>query len=198
MRLPENLTLILASASPRRRELLREAGYLFEVLPPEHVDETFLLGREAPEEYVQRLARAKCAEIAARFRGADQGRLIVACDTIAECGGEVLGKPRDRADARRMLQKLSGQQHRVLSGICLWRLPEGRMETRLASSLLEMDPLSSSQLEEYLASEQWIGKAGAFGYQDRTGWLRVIAGSESNVVGLPLDLFTALLAEITT
>ena len=193
--LPIDRKLILASASPRRRELLAEAGYRFEVLPAQGVDETFDPTRETPAALVQRLAHEKAREVAEQriaFPIAARS-IVIGCDTIAECKGEVLGKPRDAADARRMLEKLSGQEHRVLSGLCLWPTPENAPLTRLAITVLHMDRLSREQLDEYLASGQWSGKAGAFGYQDRTGWLHVVAGSESNVVGLPLELLAEML-----
>jgi septum formation protein len=107
-----------------------------------------------------------------------------------------LGKPHDLADARRMLEKLSGREHEVISGLCVWPLSKNQPVVRLATTLLRMDRLSREQLDEYLASGQWSGKSGAFGYQDRTGWLHVITGSESNVVGLPLELLAEMLQEV--
>ena len=178
--------------------MLAEAGYVFEALPAKNVDETFAPNRETPAAHVQRLAYEKAQEVAEQqllFPVAARS-VVIGCDTVAECEGEVLGKPRDAADARRMLEKLSGQEHRVLSGLCLWPVPENTPITRLAVTVLRMDRLSPEQLDEYLASGQWSGKAGAFGYQDRTGWLHVVAGSESNVVGLPLELLAETLGEL--
>ncbi len=180
--------LILASQSPRRRELLRQAGYRFEVMPPAGVDERELPG-ESPEALVARLARLKAAEVARRV---DRG-LVLGCDTVVECEGRILGKPRDRDHAREILLALSGREHRVLSGLCLQPVPAGPPDVRIAQTLLRMDPLSPEQLAEYLAGGQWEGKAGAFGYQDRLGWVHVVEGSESNVVGLPLELLGEML-----
>ncbi len=182
--------LILASRSPRRQELLAEAGYHFEVLPAEEHVECGVCSRESPAELVARLAYEKAANVARRVgRG-----LVLGCDTVAECDGQVLGKPPGMAIARRMLEMLRGREHRVLSGICLWNYPDGSPDTRVAVTRLKMDPLSDSQIEEYLQSYAWEGKAGAFGYQDRLGWVHVVQGSESNVVGLPLELLAEMLA----
>ena len=184
--------LILASNSPRRRELLAAAGYRFEVHPPNPQAESDQpLPGETPEQLVARLALQKAADVAPRFTDG----LIVACDTVVECDGQILGKPRDANDARKMLQMLSGREHRVLSGLCVWPIGGTRPDVRVAVTRLRMDRLSQEQLEEYIASGQWAGKAGAFGYQDRLGWIHVIDGSESNVVGLPMELLAEMLAQ---
>ena len=182
--------LILASRSPRRRELLAAAGYLFEVRPPAETAEGQLRGGETPAELVARLARQKAADVA---RHVEKG-LILAGDTVVECDGQILGKPTDRSDARAMLHTLCGREHRVLTGLCLWRIPGGEPDVRVAVTTLVMDPLTDEQLEQYLADDAWQGKAGAFGYQDRTGWIHVVEGSESNVVGLPMELLAEMLA----
>jgi septum formation protein len=194
-RLPK---LILASRSPRRRELLLQAGYSFEVRPPEEAVEYGLGHRsegvvdgESPAELVARLASQKAADVARNTRSG----LILGCDTVVECQGEILGKPADKDHAREMLGALSGREHRVLSGLCLWRVSDGRSLVRVAATTLRMDQLTDDQLDEYLASGAWQGKAGAFGYQDRLGWVHVIEGSESNVVGLPLELLAEMLAQ---
>ena len=111
----------------------------------------------------------------------------LACDTVAECHGQVLGKPRDRDDARRMLTLLRGKQHREHSGLCLWIRPEDKTTLQLDTTTLVMDDVSDEQLESYLDTNLWEGKAGAFGYQDGWDWLHIIEGSESNVIGLPME-----------
>jgi septum formation protein len=105
----------------------------------------------------------------------------------------MLGKPEDEDDARRMLQILRGRAHRVLSGLCVWKKPGGTHEARVAVTVLRMDRLTDDQIDGYLAGGQWRGKAGAFGYQDRLGWVHVVEGSESNVVGLPMELLDGML-----
>ena len=94
-----------------------------------------------------------------------------------------------------MLRQLSGREHRVLTGLCLWRLGDRQPLVRVSVTTLNMDPLSEAQIDEYLASGQLEGKAGAFGYQDRLGWVHIVEGSESNVVGLPMELLAELLAQ---
>jgi septum formation protein len=186
------MKLILASRSPRRRELLEEAGYRFEVCPPSEEAECGLCSSEMPAELVTRLAYQKAADVARRV---GEG-VILACDTVVECNGQILGKAADEDDARQILQILSGQEHRVFSGLCLWKIPEDKARTRVAITTLRMDALSNSQLDEYIVGGQWEGKAGAFGYQDRLGWVHIVEGSESNVVGLPLELLAEMLGEI--
>lgn len=186
--LPE---LILASRSPRRRELLREAGYAFCVVPPSEAAECGVCSGETPAELVARLAFQKAADVARRIH---EG-LVLGCDTVAECQGRILGKPADQRHARAMLRTLSGREHRVLSGLCLWRVPDGEPAVRVAVTTLRMDELGPRQLDDYLAGGQWEGKAGAFGYQDGLDWVRVVEGSESNVVGLPMELLAEMIRE---
>jgi septum formation protein len=181
--------LILASQSPRRRELLAEAGYDFVVLPPSDGAECGVCSGESPAQLVARLAQQKARDVAPRVA---EG-IVLGCDTVAEINGQVLGKPVDEDHARAMLQLLRGRRHRVLSGLCLIDCPSQRTRTEVAVTTLEMLPLGDDEIEEYLASGQWEGKAGGFGLQDRLGWIRVIEGSESNVVGLPLELLAEML-----
>lgn len=181
--------LILASQSPRRKELLTEAGYTFRVVAPSEAAECGAHRGESPTMLVARLACQKAADVAQRV---DEG-LILACDTVAECQGQVLGKPDDLEHARAMLATLSGREHRVLSGVCLRKVPDGQTSVRVAVTTLRMDTLTPGRLDDYLATGQWQGKAGAFGFQDGLDWVHVIAGSESNVVGLPMELLAEML-----
>ena len=195
---PRGPKLSLASGSPQRKRLLADAGYEFQVVTPGRQAECGVCSRETPGELVARLARQKAADVAEQLRSqgkAVAGQIIVACDTVAECKGQILGKPADRDHARGMLQLLSGQLHRVYSGVCLWPLSTDRPRTEVARTTLRMDPLDEAQIEEYLDSGGWQEKAGAFGYQDRPGWLHIVEGSESNVIGLPLDLVERMLAD---
>jgi len=184
--------LILASRSPRRRQLLSEAGYQFDVIPPHDDAESGPCPGESPAELVARLALQKAKSVA----GGVESGLVIGCDTVAECRGQILGKPDDRRHAREMLRLLSGREHRVLSGLCLWRRPDDRTLVNVAVTTLKMDPITDAELTDYLDSGQWEGKAGAFGYQDRLGWIHIVEGSESNVVGLPMELLAELLGEI--
>ena len=184
-----NKPLILASTSPRRKQLLTEFGYQFETDPPSDDAECGVCSGETPPELVVRLARQKAVDVAVRYNFA----IILGCDTVAECYGQVLGKPRDRADARRMLSLVRGKEHRVHSGICLWIRPEDQVLLQVDTTTLFMDDVSDEHLEYYLDTNKWEGKAGAFGYQDGWDWLHVTKGSETNVVGLPMELLEKML-----
>ena len=181
--------LILASTSPRRNHLLTEFGYQFETDPPSDGAECGICSGETPPELVVRLARQKAVDVAVRYDFA----IILGCDTVAECYGQVLGKPRDREDASRMLKLLRGKEHRVHSGVCLWVRPEDQVLLQVDTTTLFMDEVSDQQLENYLDTNKWRGKAGAFGYQDGWDWLHVTKGSETNVVGLPMELLKDML-----
>lgn len=187
--MPPTPPLILASRSPRRRGLLTEAGYTFTVVPPSDPEELPPEPGEDPAAYVARLAEAKAADVA-RQVGAG---LVLGCDTVAECGGQILGKPDSADDAIKMLELLSEREHRVLTAICLWNAPAGPPLTRVAITTLRMDKLSPEHIRNYVTGGQWEGKAGGFGYQDRLGWIHIVEGSSSNVVGLPLELLTEML-----
>jgi len=189
-----DLPLILASSSPRRRELMTEWGYRFTVVAPSDAaeGESTAHVRESAQQLVSRLALQKARDVAGRVaRG-----IVIGCDTVAECSGQILGKPNDREHARQMLVLLRGQEHHVYSGLCLWRRPDDVYNVQVAVTNLHMSPLSDDQLDAYLATGQWQGKAGGFGYQDRLGWIHIAEGSESNVVGLPLELLAQLLPRL--
>jgi septum formation protein len=185
----QRIELILASRSLRRSELLLQAGYAFRVIVPSESAEDGVVAGESPTQLVARLAQQKAADVAQKV---DRG-LILGCDTVAECQGRILGKPADKEHARAMLATLSGREHRVLSGVCLYRAPDGGPMVRVAVTRLRMDELTPQQRDAYLADGQWEGKAGAFGYQDGLDWVHVIEGSESNVVGLPMELLAEML-----
>ena len=184
-------TLILASSSPRRRQLLQEAGYDFEVIAPSETAECGICSSETPPEMVARLAYQKAQDVAQRMPSG----LIVGCDTVAECLGQILGKPKNREHAHEMLRLLRGREHRVYSGLCLWQRPENKASVVVDVTRLVMDPVSDEDLDAYLDTDLWEGKAGAFGYQDGLDWIHVLEGSESNVVGLPLELLERMLVE---
>ena len=193
------LRLLLASGSPQRHQLLQEAGYAFEVWKPDESAECGICSTGGPAGMVVEWAERKAADVARQLkeRKDQQPSLLIACDTVAECGGAILGKPRDEEHAHQMLSMLRGEVHRVYSGLCIFpystSCQDGSSEARVAVTQLRMDPVTDDQLEEYLASGLWRGKAGAFGYQDRVGWLHIEQGSESNVIGLPMELLSEML-----
>lgn len=170
------------------------------MLPPPEAAEATAAARfptETLEAYVLRMARTKGQAVA----DTGLGDAILACDTLSEVDGRALGKPADRADARRMLEQLSGRTHRVLTGV--WLRPAvapGAVRPALEAveeSLLEMAPLSQEFLDWYLTTDMWKGKAGACGFQDERLPLRLVAGSASNVVGLPLERVREMLIAAT-
>jgi len=195
--------LILASSSPRRRELMTEAGYTFTVIPPTDDAESAPPGDLGPAQLVRELALSKAEDVARQLseQQLSTSPIIVAADTIAECKGKILGKPIDHADARAMLQQLHGTRHRVFSGVCVWPISkpgqsQGPPDLHVEITSLKMDKFTDEQLQEYLDSDGWVGKAGAFGYQDQLGWVHIVEGSESNVVGLPMERLRAMLAAV--
>src|SRR3954447_21136776 len=151
--------LILASSSPRRKQLLAEAGYEFTVIPPSEAVESAMAAKARglpAQDMVAQLALEKARDVVARI---ERG-IVIACDTVAECRGEILGKPQGREDAQKMLKLLRGQEHRVYSGLCLWRRPDDDQRLQIEVTKLVMDPISDDQLEQYVDSGQWQGKAG--------------------------------------
>jgi septum formation protein len=185
------MKLILASQSPRRRELMDQVGYKYDIVVPSESAECGMCSGESTPEMVARCAYQKAVDIRPRIEG---DAIIIACDTVADIQGQMLGKPLDRDHAEHMLRLLSGRMHRVFSGLCVWRVPDGEPNVQVSKSELLMDQLSESQIQAYLDSDDWVGKSGAFGYQDGHPWLKLVSGTESNVVGLPLDLLREMLA----
>ena len=183
------MKLVLASSSPRRKQLLADAGYAFDVVPPEEHVESVLVEGLAPVEVVRVLAWKKAANVASRT----ESGIVVAADTVAECDGKILGKPRDRNHAREILEQLGGREHFVHTGICVWPRPGEKYQLRSCTTSLVMKSWHPEVLDAYLDSGEWMGKAGAFGYQDGLDWVEILSGSESNVVGLPMELLGEIL-----
>ena len=183
------LPLILASQSPRRKELLTEAGYTFAVCAPDDSVEKGVCSKCSPDQLVVDSAVAKAAAIASQTteQGTNEPAIILAADTVGVCKAEVLGKPVDADHAEQMLQLMSGTVHDVLTGVCLWHFPSNHFLTFLEKTTVEMDVLSDEMIAEYLDTDLWIGKAGAFGFQDGLDWVRIVEGLASTVVGLPIE-----------
>ena len=197
-----NKRIILASGSPQRKQLLEEASYRFDIVVPGEDAECGICSNDGPAALVQQLAERKAADVVQKLLNQDQASgeiIVIACDTVAECEGFVLGKPRDEEHARAMLDRLRGTVHRVYSGLCVWPLglSKGVPQTKLAITTLRMDEITDDDLDEYLASGLWRGKAGAFGLQDRPSWLHIVEGSSSNVIGLPMELLAEMLQEFS-
>ncbi len=186
------MKLILASASPRRAEILRDAGLSFAVVSSA-VDETPYPG-ETPQILVQRLADAKADLVAARAVGM---AIVIAADTVVALDGQLLGKPRSTDDARRMLEQLSARTHSVHTGVSLIRLPDAERLHFVETTLVTFSKLTADDISQYLGTEEPYDKAGSYAIQGRAGrYIPRIEGCYYNVVGLPLSHLLAALKEL--
>jgi septum formation protein len=185
-----SLKLILASASPRRQSLLRDANYEFEVDPAE-VDESNYPASFLPSQVAVHLAEAKARAVSARH----PDDVVLAADTVVAFGDQVLGKPTDGNHARRMLQLLSGTTHLVITGVCVAHRAANFFKSNRAMSAVRMRVLTPGEIERYVASNEWQGKAGGYGIQDPDPFVTRQTGSRTNIIGLPMSTTRALLAE---
>lgn len=176
------LSLILASASPRRKDLLAQIGVIPAHVDPADIDETPIKD-ELPRIYATRLAESKAKAVAARHKNA----LVLAADTVVAVGRRILDKPIDETDARKHLSLLSGRRHRVTTALTLIRTDDHRGWSRLIETQVKLKRLSDSEIDAYLATGEWRGKAGGYAIQGvASRFVPWIGGSYSNVVGLPL------------
>lgn len=182
------MKLILASASPRRAQLLADAGYTFDVIPAD-VDEK-QVSAPSPSETAMELAILK-ARTVAELHPDD---VVLAADTIVCLGEEILGKPENAEDAAKMLSLLSGTTQVVITGLCVMRKSADYQQSSRILSAVRMDKLTPEQIEHYVDSGDWQGKAGGYGIQDKDPFVKRIAGSHSNVVGLPIKEVGKMLA----
>ena len=184
-----SIPVILASASPRRRELLTLVGIPHEVRPAD-IDETLFPG-ESPVGHSERLARGKAHAIAARAGDA----VVIAADTIVVVDGDILGKPVDTADAVAMLRRLSGRTHRVHTGVAMCRA--GRMVHDVVTSMVSFTPLADTTIEWYVGTGEPLDKAGGYAIQGAGGaFVQTVRGSVSSIVGLPLHTVVRLAADL--
>src|SRR5438874_5687990 len=188
------MAFVLASASPRRRELLRNAGIAF-IIQPSKIPELPREG-EAPQACAERLATEKARDV---FRQRPQD-FVMGADTIVIVGGQILGKPRDEADATRMLRLLSGRTHRVTTGVCLIspdrKGKNSTNDTRSETTLVTMSELSDEDIQFYVATGEPLDKAGAYAIQGiASRWISRIEGCYFNVVGLPVPLVHRMMRE---
>lgn len=185
--------LVLASGSPRRRELLAQAGYVFEVEAPD-VDESLLPG-EAADVYVKRLAEEKARAVYGKLdpthdddavvNGAPSVLVVLGADTTVVCDGEILAKPEDAADALRMLRKLSGRTHEVLTGVAV--ASRANVVSAVETTLVTFSAIPKAELNFYCATREPMDKAGAYGIQGYAArWIPRIDGDYFNVMGLPI------------
>ena len=172
---------MLASASPRRLELLRQVGLQPVKIDPADIDES-PRPRELPRAYALRMARTKLAAVADRHRGS----VVLAADSVVACGRRILPKAESEGQARECLKLLSGRRHRVLGGIAV-AAPGGAVRARLVETAVRFKRLETAEIDDYIASGEWRGKAGGYAIQGRAArFVAFLSGSYSNVVGLPL------------
>lgn len=173
--------LILASASPRRVELLAQIGIVPDDIIPADIDETMLKG-ELPRHLASRLAAGKASKVATSHEGA----FILGADTVVACGRKLMDKPRDADDARRIIEGLSGRRHKVYGGLCVIT-PQDKMIQRLCETSVSFRRLSRQEIDAYIESGEWEGKAGAYAIQGLAAtYVKFLSGSFSNVIGLSL------------
>jgi|HubBroStandDraft_1064217.scaffolds.fasta_scaffold36807_2 septum formation protein len=191
-----NPSLILASSSPRRAQILRDAGIAFEIASP-HVDETALAGEPA-EAMVLRLAEAKVRAAVAAMPASRHGVFVLGADTaVVTDDATVLGKPASAQDAARMLRLLSGRTHRVVTGVAVVRLPDGEFRSTVESTLVTFAHFSEDEIDQAIKSGEPFDKAGAYAIQGRAGrFVKKVDGCYFNVVGLPLHRACTLLGEL--
>jgi septum formation protein len=180
---PLPFRLILASGSPGRRELMGRAGYPFEVRPA-NIEEPTGEGVTDIRAFVQQVAWLKAAAVAARTPEV----VVLAADTVGWLDGRVVGKPADAADARRILRTLGGREHELWTGVCLWRRPDDLQVAWQEKTVVAFKALSAAELDGYLRTRQWQGCSGAYAIQEENDpFVRVVRGSVSNVIGLPME-----------
>ena len=183
----QNFRLILASGSPRRRELLAGMGYTFEILVPDVDEHVSGPARDVVAILSRRKAEAVCAQV-------DDG-IVIASDTLVSLNGEALGKPEDEDDARRMLHLLSGNTHEVFTGVTIIDAASGKSETRFVRTGVRFRSLSDEEINAYIASGEPMDKAGAYGIQGGAGkFVDGLDGSYENVIGFPVDDIREMLA----
>jgi septum formation protein len=180
--------IVLASASPRRQELLHNAGIAFKVHPA-HIDESARPG-ESAKDCAERLAREKASAVAKLHRS----DVVLGADTLVVIDDQVLGKPSDSADAARMLRMLSGKKHEVITGICI--VARGQCSVASETTTVHMSEVSEKEITDYIATGEPMDKAGAYAIQGiASRWIPRIEGDYSNVVGLPVALVYRMLKE---
>jgi septum formation protein len=188
---PRPVRLILASASPARRELLARTGYPFEVMPAD-IDEP-QAGFRDPRTFVQTVSWLKAAAVAPCV----QEGVVLAADTIAWIDDHPILKPADEADARRILREMAGAEHDLWTGVVLWRRPDDLQIVWQEQTRVAVTALSEAEIDVYLATRSWRGHSGAYAIQEKDDpYVRVVRGSLSNVIGLPMESVVERLREV--
>jgi septum formation protein len=181
MSIVSNASLILASASPRRQEILRSVGLNFKIIPA-HINEDYLTG-ESPRQHVKRLSYNKAMAIAERYRNA----WVLGADTIVVIDSMILGKPKSKMQAKSMLEKLSGREHKVFTGFTIVRMESAISKTQVIQSTVRFKTISHEEMKWYVNCDEPYDKAGGYAIQGKGAYfIRAIRGSYTNVIGLPL------------
>jgi len=186
--------IILASASPRRKELLAEAGFKFKVIPPKIDESTFYGDYTNPYEYAKQLALAKANKVAKRY----PEYLVIGADTIVDFAGEIVGKPRNAREAEQITRKLFSAPHKVITAVAIVRLSDNIELVESDTTIVYPKKLTDEQIAEHVKSGSWRDKAGAYAIQETSDeFVERIEGSLTNVMGLPMELLESLLAGLT-
>ena len=183
---PDNTKhFILASASPRRKRLLTEAGFCFDVIVSDVDESTFSTEGLSSVEYVKQLALAKAKNVAEKF----PAELVLGADTVVDFDGQIIGKPEDALDAERMTRMLFSRRHKVISGVAFVKVSESMEVVEADTTIVYPRELSEEQIADHIKGGDWLGKAGAYGIQESgDDFVEKIEGSFTNVIGLPMEL----------
>lgn len=185
------MEFVLASSSPRRRDLLAQAGFRFRPLDPGQVEDEMNLDGQPAVQQARTLALAKAQAVAAGLTQA----VVLGADTVVSLDEHVIGKARDRNHAKKILSMLSGSSHQVITALALFRVPGQKTLVSHDVTSLEMAQLSEDQIEQYLNTGPWQGKAGAYAIQEDDAFITSVDGSFSNVVGLPMEMLERMLTQ---
>ena len=186
-----NVPIILASSSPRRKQLLAEAGYKFTCVDPDIDESAFDTEGTSPCEYAERLALAKARSVAEKFPDC----LVIGADTVADFGGEIIGKPADAKEAEEITRRLFSRPHKVITAVAIVRIVDGTEIVESDSTTVYPKKLTDKQIAEHIKGGSWRGKAGAYAIQEGGDeFIERIEGSLTNVMGLPMELLQSILA----
>lgn len=188
--LSRQLSIILASASRRRRQLLAEAGYKFAVVPSDIDESAFEADRISPREYAERLALAKAKDVAGKFSDC----LVIGADTVVDFEGQIIGKPADAKEAEEIIRKLFSAPHKVITAVAIVRIVDGTEIVESEATTVYPKKLTDEQIAEHIESKSWRGKAGAYAIRENGDeFIEKIEGSLTNVMGLPMELLRQML-----
>ena len=191
--MPVPFSIVLASASPRRKDLLKKAGYRFKVAPAGIDESSFVSAGTAPAEYAEKLALAKAKTVAAEY----QNRLVIGADTVVDFNGQIIGKPADAKDAEQITKKLFSAPHKVITAVAIVRLSDNTELLEHDTTTVYPRKLTAEQLTMHIKSNRWQDKAGAYAIKESGDeFVERIEGSLTNVMGMPMELLQQMLERI--